>query len=59
VNLKNIEWETVERIHMAEHNSKWQALLYEVMNFFLSHPVTGLDRPLGFQEVEAPRFLDN
>jgi hypothetical protein len=24
-----------------------------------SNPVTGLDRPLGFQEVEAPRFLDN
>jgi hypothetical protein len=22
-------------------------------------PITGLDRPLGFQEVEAPRFLDN
>jgi hypothetical protein len=25
----------------------------------LSNPITGLDRPLGFQEVEAPRFLDN
>jgi hypothetical protein len=24
-----------------------------------SNPVTGLHRPLGFQEVEAPRFLDN
>jgi hypothetical protein len=24
-----------------------------------SNPITGLDRPLGFQEVEAPRFLDN
>jgi hypothetical protein len=22
-------------------------------------PATGLDRPLGFQEVEAPEFLDN
>ena len=22
-------------------------------------PVTGLDRPLGFQEVEAPRFQDS
>jgi hypothetical protein len=24
-----------------------------------SNPITGLDRPLGSQEVEAPRFLDN
>jgi hypothetical protein len=24
-----------------------------------SFPTTGLDRPLGFQEVEAPEFLDN
>jgi hypothetical protein len=24
-----------------------------------SNPIKGLDRPLGFQEVEALRFLDN
>jgi hypothetical protein len=24
-----------------------------------SNPITGLDRPLGFQKVEAPKFLDN
>jgi hypothetical protein len=24
-----------------------------------SNTITGLDRPLGFQEVEAPRFIDN
>jgi len=24
-----------------------------------SSPVTGLDRPRGFQEVRVPRFLDN
>jgi hypothetical protein len=24
-----------------------------------SFPATGLDRPLGFQEVEAPEFLNN
>ena len=24
-----------------------------------SNPLTGLDRPGGFQEVEAPRFQDN
>jgi len=25
----------------------------------VSNPITGLDRPWGFQEVEAPRFQDN
>jgi len=24
-----------------------------------SDPITGLDRPWGFQEVDAPRFQDN
>jgi hypothetical protein len=24
-----------------------------------SNPITGLERPIGFQEVEAPRFQDN
>jgi hypothetical protein len=24
-----------------------------------SNPITGLDRPIGFQEVEAPRFQDS
>jgi hypothetical protein len=24
-----------------------------------SNPITGLDRPLGFQEVEAPKFQEN
>ena len=27
--------------------------------FFVFIPITGLDRPWGFQEVEAPRFQDN
>ena len=26
---------------------------------FFSNPITGLERPWGFQEVEAPRFQDN
>ena len=26
---------------------------------FLRFPTTGLDRPMGFQEAEAPEFLDN
>jgi hypothetical protein len=25
----------------------------------ISNPITGLDRPWNFQEVEAPRFQDN
>jgi hypothetical protein len=28
-------------------------------NIRSSNPITGLDRPIGFQEVEAPRFQDN
>jgi len=27
--------------------------------FFFFNPITGLDRPWGFQEVEAPRFQDS
>jgi hypothetical protein len=26
---------------------------------FLSNPITGLDRPKGFQEAKAPSFQDN
>jgi serine/threonine protein kinase len=26
--------------------------------YIKSNPITGLDRPIGFQEVEAPRFQD-
>jgi hypothetical protein len=29
------------------------------MYVYFALPITGLDRPTGFQEVEAPRFLDN
>jgi hypothetical protein len=35
------------QIHLDVHEEK------------TGNPVTGLDRPLGFQEVEAPTFLDN
>jgi len=30
-----------------------------LMLYKIKDPITGLDRPLGFQEVEAPRFQDN
>jgi hypothetical protein len=30
-----------------------------IIIIIISSPIAGLDRPLGFQEVEAPRFLDN
>jgi hypothetical protein len=36
---------------------RFLAYRYEIKRW--SSPITGLDRPLGFQEVEAPRFLDN
>jgi hypothetical protein len=34
-----------------------RTLFLEVKSF--SFPATGLDRSFGFQEVEAPEFLDN
>jgi hypothetical protein len=30
-----------------------------IIKYKKTSPITGLDRPLGFQEVEAPRFTDN
>ena len=42
-----------------------QATLTELSYYFtqvkvkVKHPITGLDRPRGFQEVEATRFQDN
>jgi hypothetical protein len=38
------------------HNTYIASLLFEVDK---SNPIRGLDRPLGFQEVETPRFVDN
>jgi hypothetical protein len=35
------------------------AVLYLQSVKVQSNPITGLDRPRGFQEVEAPRFHDN
>ena len=38
-------------------------IIYCIFIFYFSvkkkFPATGLDRPLGFQEVEAPEFLDS
>jgi hypothetical protein len=33
--VKVIKWEEMERIYMAQHNEKWQALLCMVMKFRL------------------------
>jgi hypothetical protein len=30
-----------------------------IYNYISTYITTGLDRPLGFQEVKAPEFLDN
>jgi hypothetical protein len=40
--------------HTHTHKSK-QHYLHQVTK--TSNPITGLDRPWGFQEVKAPRFL--
>ena len=37
--------------------SKWMDVTHDSDKFFCN-PITGLDRPSGFQEVEAPRFQD-
>jgi hypothetical protein len=34
-------------------------ILVKMSDFKLSFPATGLDRPLGFQELKVPEFLDN
>jgi len=42
--------------------SSTKIMLAELFKFYnkrKSNPITGLDRPRGFQEVEAPRFQDN
>jgi len=39
------------------HCCNLQCRIYEESRY--SNPITGLDRPWGFQKVEAPRFRDN
>jgi hypothetical protein len=41
-------------------NNEVQCLINELLHFVReSNSITELDRPRGFQEVEAPRFQDN
>jgi hypothetical protein len=46
------------RITEGQQQQIKASTLLQVFNF-KSTPGTGLDRPLGFQDVEAPRFLDS
>jgi len=39
-------------------NARGRNIIY-IYIYINSNPITGLDRPLGFQEAEAPRFQDN
>ena len=44
---------------MKQKELSW---LNESLNYFKKrqrNPITGLERPRGFQQVEAPRFQDN
>jgi len=41
------------RFKKEKQESQVKRILWE------SNPITGLDRPRGFQEVKVPRFLDN
>jgi len=40
-------------------NVKIKVYNYGIVPVGKSNPITSLDRPRGFQEVEAPRFQDN
>jgi hypothetical protein len=60
---------------MADHSGRWLEVAFtqficrthfDINLQFLctftkkkSNPITGLDKPWGVQEVEAPRFVDN
>jgi hypothetical protein len=45
------EWQGWVKRNVCTHSRHYR--------FVKSFPATGLDRPSGFQEVEAPEFLDN
>ena len=47
----------VEQATRAQNWSRAIALMSVEVK--LNNPITGLDRPRGFQEVEVPRFQDN
>ena len=38
---------------------QWRCIVYLTLCIGNSSPITGMDRPRGFQEVEVPRFRDN
>jgi hypothetical protein len=46
--------------HTDTKRTQNRNIVHLLFNVFIeSNPITGLDRPLGFQEVEVPRFIDN
>jgi hypothetical protein len=46
--------------HMQDNATAHTEIFQSVVNKSKSsNPITGLGRPLGSQEVEAPRFFDN
>jgi hypothetical protein len=53
--------ESSARIHSRslQFSSRVKCNFFSVQTYRWSFPATGLDKPLGFQEVEAPEFLDN
>jgi hypothetical protein len=67
----NTWWEHKPPFPFKEHELKLTFQIQEVLKIMktscssfwnvvhISNPITGLDRPWGFQEVEAPRFQDN
>jgi hypothetical protein len=62
-NLNNLESRKIKTvIFLCEATISffnWSRFCNEIHNCLYIYPITDLDRPRGFQEVEAPRFQDN
>ena len=59
--LTNIKFEDIIHLQKVTFDCSFQQDIYKnvKVKVKVKHPVTGLEWPRGFQEVKAPRFLDN
>ena len=51
VKVHRPKWFWLEKLNKRKH--------FQNISIYKAIPITGLDRPWGFQKVEAPRFQDN
>ena len=62
MNVTKIDCVGREWIQLAEERVHWGVIVSAVLKLpvvLLSSPITGLDRPRGFQEINVPKFRDN